>query len=248
MNPLRLSLALLLSLITTAAAQQADRDPRPRLTVAGEAQVSAKPDRAVVTLGATAQADQAADAQQQINQVMTKAIDAIKQAGIAEDKIQTAGLSLYPVYSEHGDRPRPANQPQEPRIVGYRASNTIRITLDDITAVGPIIDAGITAGANQLEGVSFELKDDTAQRAEALKQAAANARQKANALAAATGVNLDSLHEIIEGGVSIVPPQPMTRHAAFAMETATPVQPGQVQIQAAVTLTYVISKNQVQDQ
>ncbi len=242
----QIALVVLLSL-AAAAYGQADRlvDIGPTLSVTGEAQVSARPDRAVVVLGAIAQSEQADAAQQQINQIMTRAIAAVRDAGIAEEQIQTAGLSLYPVYTDH--QPRAMQNAQEPRIIGYRASNTVRVTVDDLAAIGRVIDAGIKAGANQLQGVTFELKDDTAQRAEALKQAAANARAKATALAAATGVTLESMHGIVEGGVQVIPP-PMYRAAPMvAMEAGTPVQPGQIQVQANVTITYRIANNQVRD-
>ncbi len=211
----------------------------PTITVTGEATVSAKPDRAVVSLGAVAQADDAAAAQEQVNGIMQKAIDAIRQVGVPEEQIQTAGLSLHPVYSQP-DRNRPVNEQHTPTIVAYRASNTVRVRLDDLDLIGKAIDAGINAGANQLEGISFELKDDTQTRAQALEQATRNAHHKAEVIAGASGTRLVALHNITEGGVNIITPVYRGARAVAAMEMSTPVQPGEVQIQGSVTVTYRI--------
>lgn len=234
------SLLTILFLTTAVSAQPIHPMPDfPTITVTGEATVAAKPDRAVVSLGAVAQADDAAAAQQRVNDIMQKAIDAIRQAGAPEDQIQTAGLSLHPVYSQPDRRAQNA-EPHTPTIVAYRASNTVRVQLDDLDLIGKVIDAGINAGANQLEGISFELKDDTQPRSQAIQQATHNARQKADVIAVASDTRLSTPHNITEGGVNIITPVYRGARAMAAMEMDTPVQPGQVQIRASVTVTYRI--------
>ena len=227
-----------------------DRDERPRLgppmlTVTGEGESSARPDRAVVRLGAAAQAESASAAQEQVNQVMQAAIEAIRAAGIREEMISTAGIALYPVYSDHTPRPMPAGQqrPPEPRIVAYRASNGVRVIVDDLSKVGDVIDEGVKAGANQIEELSFQLKDDTAARRNALTSAAKQARAKADAIAQAMGLRIDSVIDVTEGGVHVLRPRmELARAGVAAMDAAgTPVQPGQVDVQATVTVTYRVS-------
>ena len=237
-------LPLLIVLLLTAAvsAQPMNAMPDfPTITVTGEATVAVKPDRAVIGLGAVAQADDAAAAQQRVNEIMHKAIDAIRQVGVPEDRIQTAGLSLQPVYSQPGRRQMQDGEGHVPTIVGYRASNTVRVQLDDLELIGKVIDAGITAGANQLEGINFEIKDDTQPRSQALEQATANARSKADVIAQAAGTPISVLHNITEGGVHIIAPVYRGVRAMAAMEMDTPVQPGQVQIRASVTVTYRVN-------
>jgi uncharacterized protein YggE len=110
--------------------------------------------------------------------------------------------------------------------------------------VGPAVDAGLGAGANQVEGVSFGLRDELAARQQALAQAAAGARQKAQALATALGVQLGELLEAAEGGAQVVVPRfAMARMASesLAMDTTTPVSPGQITVEATVTVTYRIA-------
>ncbi|MGH7213989.1 MAG: SIMPL domain-containing protein [Tepidisphaeraceae bacterium] len=216
------------------------RHPVPSLTVSGDAEVSVAPDRATVRLGAVGQAPTAAEAQNKVNEVVARAIDAIKDAGIDEKDIQTSGLSLQPVYTQpqRGEAMAPDFQP---RIVAYRASNTVQVTVNDVAKVGDAIDAGVKSGANQLEGISFDLKDDAAQRREALAQAVQEARAKAEALATAAGVKLGAFLDISESGVQVFPHQmPMMAMRAEMGHAATPVQPGQVRVHASVTLRYRI--------
>lgn len=210
----------------------------PTLTVGGRGEVFARPDRAVIRLGAQAQATEAAAAQATVNEVMQKGLDEIKKLGIAERAIRTSGLNLYPVYTN----PRPDRDGEEPRVAGYRAANTIQITIDDLALVGKIIDAGVSAGANRLEGVTFELRDDLPQRKQALERAIEEAKSKARAMAPALDVKLGKLREVIEGGIAIEPPQPLfarTMRASFGAAD-TPVQPGELRVEATVTLRYEI--------
>ena len=212
----------------------------PALRVTGNAQTQAAPDHAQVRLGAFAQAAEAAQAQDQVNQIMQRALAAVKELGIDEKNIRTADLSLYPIHDQPRPMPGREHEPQEPRIVGYRASNTVVVDLDDLSKIGPVIDACVGVGANQLQGVHFSLKDDAEARAAALEKAVGDARKKAEALARAAGMRLGPIMELIEGGAYIQPPQPMMGARGMAMEMAapTPVQPGQLDIHASVIMVF----------
>jgi len=207
------------------------------LRVAGDGQVQVSPDYATVRVGATAQAEEASAAQDQVNQVMQKALAGLREMGIAEEKIRTSDLSLWPVY----DQPQPDDRGmmRPPNIVGYQASNVISVELEDLGKIGAVIDACVAAGANQLQGVEFGLRNDTRAKSEALRRAVAAARTKAEVLAQAAGMPLGPLVELNEGGVDFQPPpQPMYGRMAMDMAAATPVQPGQMTVTARVTLVY----------
>jgi uncharacterized protein YggE len=122
-----------------------DRRMPPLISVSGRAEVGVKPDLAVLRLGATAQADSAAEAHGRVSQIMSAAIENIRALDVPEESISTSSLTMYPVYSQPG--PREVNF--EPRIVGYRASNTIRIELTDLQAVGAVTDAAVGSGASR---------------------------------------------------------------------------------------------------
>jgi uncharacterized protein YggE len=227
---------ILVAVIGVAAAHGAGNpDPSvPAITVNGSGEVSAAPDRAVVSLGAVVEAKQAVDAQKQLAQVMQRVLKDIKALGISDEKIRTSGLSLQPMYSHPA--PRAGQEPEAPRIVGYRASNTVRVQVDDIERIGSVIDAGITAGANQLTGLSFELKDDLKYRQQALKIAAQEARSKAEAIAAALNLQLGEVLDVREEGAHV--PHPVERRLAAPAAVGTPIQPGQVQVTAAVSVRF----------
>jgi uncharacterized protein len=208
--------------------------PVPAITVNGTGDVAAAPDRAAVNLGAVIEAKQAVDAQRQLAQVMQRVLKDLKALGIPEEKTRTSGLSLNPVYAHPS--PKAGQDPEAPRIVGYRASNTVRIQVENIERVGAVIDAGIAAGANQLAGLSFEVKDELTYRQQALSIAAREARVKAEAIAAALNLQLGEVLEVREEGVPTL--YPMERRLAAPAAAGTPIQPGQIQVGAAVSVRF----------
>jgi uncharacterized protein YggE len=189
-------------------------------------------------LGAVAQAETAGAAQSQVNTIMSRALHSIRALGIDEKAIRTSGLFVQPVFSQP---PRGGGAGYEPTIVGYRAGNTVVVRLDDLELLGRVIDAGVAAGANQISGPSFSLADDTPQRREALARAVRQARVKAEAIAAAMGERIVAVRSVVEGGSS--PGRPPMEYARAAA-VGTPVEPGQVLVQASVTITYVIAPTQ----
>jgi uncharacterized protein YggE len=209
----------------------------PVLTVSGSGQARVAPDEATVRLGVLAQAPTAREAQERVNRIAGAILDAVRKLGLPAERIQTTGLNLGPQYAQG----RTADQ--GPRITGYQASNTVGILVDDLAKVGPVIDAGLAAGANNLDGVEFGLRNDAAARAAALTDAVREARGKAEALAKALQVRLVEIVEVAEGNVAVSPPPFRARGMAMAAEamTATPVSAGQVGVDATVTVRWRIA-------
>jgi uncharacterized protein YggE len=207
------------------------------LVVNGNAQVMAAPDQAIVRLGIVRQSANAQAAQEQANAVGQEILNAIRRLGIAPQQVQTSRLILSPVYA-----PRTPESRDAPRIVAYNATNSVAVRVEDLSLVGSVIDAGLKAGANQLDGVQFGLKNDLPSREQALKEAVQEARSKAQVMADALRVNLVEVIEATEGGVSILPQAEQVAFAArLAAAPETPVAPGQIQVQANVTIRYRIS-------
>jgi uncharacterized protein YggE len=222
-----------------AQMNDSDEQPVPSITVNGSGEVRMAPDEAVVRLGVVAQSSTARQAQQEVNRTAQAILEGMAALGIPEKAIQTSQLVLSPVY----DQPGPRQQaPSEPRIVGYRASNVVSVRLTDLAKVGPAIDAATESGANQVQGVDFQLRDDLEARQKALAQAVEEARAKARTIASALGVDLGPVLDVQEGGISIHRPQlGGTRMLAMEARTAeTPVAAGEVTISANVTLRYRI--------
>jgi uncharacterized protein YggE len=203
------------------------------LVVTGTSEVLAVPDEAIVRLGIIRQASVAETAQEQANAVAQEILSAITKVGVPSKDIQTARLVLSPVYNPRGS---------DQRIVSYNATNTVSVRLDNLAVVGNVIDAGLKAGANQLEGVQFRLRNELPSRQEALKEAVQEAHGKAQAMADALRVNLSEVIEASESGVSVVPrAQAFALSAAAASAPPTPVSPGEIEIRANVTIRYRIT-------
>jgi uncharacterized protein YggE len=209
------------------------------LTVGGHGEVSAAPDRAVLRLGAVAQATKASEAQSQVNQVVQNVIKGIKSLGVADKNIATIDLSIYPVYGNQ--QPEPQGQTTQPVIRGYRASNIIRVQIEKLERLGDVIDAGLNAGANRIEGLSFDLKDDGEFRTQALRLATAEADAKASAIARAMEAEIVGIKQISETGINLMRPQMDSGPVFSARAAATPVQAGQVRVEASLTVTYYIT-------
>ncbi len=245
-----LSAGGLLAIMACSAAAQAAAEAGPAapgtITVRGQGRALAAPDEAVIEMGAVTQADRADLAQSQVNQIVTRAITSITGLGVPAGRIQTSGISLSPVYS--GTAPAPSvgatgGVVQEPRVIGYRASNVLRIEIDNLRVLGQVIDQAVLAGANQLHDLNFDVRDDRSLRREAITRATSDARLKAEAIAAALGVRILSVRQVEEAGVALVRPEVQYRQVASAAReaiAATPVQPGQVRVDAEVNVTYLI--------
>jgi len=230
---------LLLFVLSLGSVRGQNQAPVPSLSVTGNAEVRVTPDQAHVRLGVTQEGSTAQEAQQKANTIGEAILSGLRQLGIDPKRIQTAQLTLYPIYTGGVESMRN----EKPRIVGYRASNVVSVIVDKIEQVGPVVDAGLKAGSNQVEGISFGLKDDSAVREQALAEAAVEARSKANAIAKALNVQILGIQEVTEGGVSIVPVMARADMMMAKSELAPPpVAPGEVTVNATLTVKYQITK------
>ena len=96
--------------------------------------------------------------------------------------LKTVNYSLSPTYKYQNGH--------EPALTGYSAANIVQVTLDDLTKISNVIDAAAQAGANNVRGIAFTLRDQDAVHADALRKAAAKARADAEVLAAALGLKI----------------------------------------------------------
>jgi hypothetical protein len=235
--------ALALAACTATATAQRDaptttqhnQDDRATLTVTGEATVSVAPDRAIVRLGAFAEAEDADEAQSQVNETVADITAAIRALEIEGVTIQTQNLSLAPRYGDRRDRSG------DRQITGYRANLTIAVTVDTIDRAGDIVDAALDEGANTLQGISFTLRDDAEATRDALRQAVQDARTKAEAIAGALGQPLANLLEARETTAQPSRPIPMQGRAMMEMSSAaapTPIETGELDVSASIQLTY----------
>ena len=246
MNPIKFALAplaLALSLSGTTAMAQAVQAPiaatSALLTVNAEGKTARVPDLAVFNAGVTSQGKTAGEALSANAADMTRVIAALKQAGIADKDIQTSQISLNPLYGQ------PVVQPngmviQEPRIIGYQATNSVMIRSRDIKNFGKVLDALVASGANQVNGPSFQLADPSAANDEARVSAIKTARARAELYARAAGLRVARIVSISESG-GYAPPQPMYARAMKAEADSTPISAGEVEAAVSVTVQFELA-------
>lgn len=198
------------------------------LEVLATAEVSRAPDLAELTAGVVTSAALAQPAMAENASRMAATVAALRRAGVADRDIQTSSLSLQPQYRYADGQP--------PQLIGYQASNQVRVTVRRPAEAGRLIDALVAAGANTVNGPAFRLSDPSAALDEARTKAVQTARARADLYARAAGLKVRRIASISEGGESGRPPIIVTaarRMSAEAMAD-TPVAPGEVEL--AVTL------------
>ena len=194
------------------------------ITVTGNGTVDATPDRASFDFGVTTNGATAAEALSRNASQARAIIDALKKAGIASSAIQTAQVSLWPQTSSNGRV-----------ITGYQASNSVLVTAA-LGKAGALVDAAVGAGANNVDGPNLDTADTSSLRNEALKQALAEAKGKAQAIAEAAGLTLGAPLKVREG--SQATPIVYAAGLEAPARAAPPIEAGTQKIQASVTVTY----------
>jgi hypothetical protein len=229
MTTIKYTAALLLGLSALPAAAQDNG-----LTVTGTGQVVASPDMARLSLGVLAQARTAAQAVRDMSADMEKVMASLTAAGVAQEDIQTSGLrvDVQQSYDE---------ATQSSRITGYIAAIDVSIQVLDLSKLGQTLDAVVQEGANQMNGLRFDLQDREPALNDARRAAVADALAKAALYAQAAGMALGPVQSLTEGVASSGTPQPMMRMAMDSTENV-PVAAGQITISADVTVTWAFGE------
>lgn len=226
--------APLLSVMLLAAPLAAQPAPPPRptiLSLSAEGRVTAQPDLAELSAGVVSSAATAAAAMADNSRAMTAMVAALRKAGVAAADIQTSNLSLNPQYRYESNKP--------PVLTGYQASNTVNLKVRNLAGTGALIDAMVTAGANQINGPSFSLASPEAALDEARAAAVATARARAELYARAAGLKVKRIESITEGNAMPPQPRPIMRMAmADSVAAAPPVEAGEVGLTVSVNVSF----------
>jgi len=210
--------------------------PRPSISVTGRGEIMARPDILEITAGVHTRGASAQAAARENGDVMNRILAALKEHGIAEKDVQTTRLSVSPQYNQPNPR---SHEEYVPRIVGYVVENQVRIVSRRLDQAGPLLDAVMNAGANQVHGVQFRIEHPEKLYDEARKRAMADAKGKAMLLAGEAGVVVGPPRSISEHEGNVVQPQPMFRAAAMAGSAPMlPVAPGEERISVNVSVVY----------
>lgn len=206
------------------------------LSARGEARLA--PDMAYASAGVVTRADSASAALRENAEQMSGVFRELERAGIARRDIQTAQLSVNPVYSN----PQRDSGETERRIVGYEARNTVTATVRDLDTLGRTIDALVEAGANQLDGVNFAHSDPTEARDEARRRAMTELLRLRDLYAEAAGIEVGPLTTLSEQ--SFQQPQPLAyaRMEMASADMATEVAPGELVIAVTVNAGWALPR------
>jgi uncharacterized protein YggE len=203
--------------------------PPPHIATSAVGEARLTPDRANVRVGVQTRAATAAAAARENNTRQEAIIAAIKALGIPAEQITTESYSVYP--ETRSDR-----EGQKPTVTSYVVSNVVRVEVRRTEQVGPVIDAALAKGANQVHSLEFFSSNSDAGRRQALANAIEKARGDAEAMARAAGGSLGMLLELSSSDMG---PRPMFRvdqlRMGVAESRATPVEPGELTVQVSVT-------------
>jgi len=212
--------------------------PDRTITVLGQGSVSVEPDIASSTLGVQATAATIKEAVEENSTTMNRVLEAVKAAGVAEDDIHTQHFSVYEDRSASPERMLSRVQQSgrsAERGTVYRVDNTVTVVIRDIERVGAVLDAALGAGANTVHGVTFtvESREEPAKRARVI--ALRDAREKADELARAAGLSVGPVVRIQASGDGY---SPLRFAMAEGLGGAGPFNPGQLDVNAAVEVTF----------
>lgn len=204
------------------------------INVTGNAQVILAPDIAYISIGVHSEAKSASEAVTSNNSQTQAVIDAIKAQGVDPKDIQTTNFSVY-----QQEKFSPSG---ESLGTFFMVDNTVYVTIRDITKIGAILDAAISAGANNIYGITFDVQNKEAALATGRDQAMVDAQTQAEQLAKAAGVTLGAVQNISYYSSS---PSPIyydnkVAPAGVGGGGSVPISTGQLTLTVSVSVTYGI--------
>lgn len=211
------------------------------ISVSGFGEASGQPDIAYITVGVDVTDPDVGKAVTENSERVEAVRQALLDAGIAADDIQTAGFSVWPEDKYNPQTGLPSGE----RV--YHVNNSLNIKVRDLSKAGSVINTALDAGANSVHGLSFGVEDSVALENEARTRAIADARRKAEHIAQALGVTLGDPIMVTEGGAPMMPPVVMYPEMAAADGAgmgggaAVPVSPGQLTVSQSISIVYSIS-------
>jgi uncharacterized protein len=201
------------------------------INVMGNGEVTATPDIAYLFLGVVTDKTTTSEAQNANSITMNNVIAAIKKAGIKDEDIKTTDYSIYPKYNY--DETTKVNT-----LVGYTVSNTLNVTVKDISKVGQIIDTAVANGANDCNSISFGVSDYEKYYNMALVNALSNAQGKAKAISNFLNIKLTAPITITENSSGTPNIYPISLKDTSSSSASTSIQAGIYKIKANVSLVF----------
>jgi uncharacterized protein len=209
----------------------------PSITVTGEGHAFARPDQVHITMGVVSESKTAAVALSNNNTKMDALIKTLSGKGIADKDILTSNFSVNPQYRYDN-----VGGQQRSTLIGYQVSNDVQVKIRNLSSLGDILDAVVTSGANNVNGINFSLAEPAPVLDQARIKAMTDAKRKAEIYANAAGVKIGRVLYITESSGMIQPPRPMgIKMRAYApQEASVPIATGEQESSASITVVYAI--------
>jgi hypothetical protein len=214
---------------------QANVPAAPRtITVVGEGKVRVKPDVAQASIGVEVINGDVKQASADATAVMEKLLEALKAQGVAENDIQTSYFNVWV------ERPySPEGTPSTEAL--YHVSNTVNVTIRDLSKVATTLGAAIEAGANSVNSVTFSVADPSELEIQARQQAIEKALAKAQELAGLNNVTLGEVVSVSEMAPGAIPLYDAARYAqGVGGGGVGPISPGEVEVSVQLEVAYAI--------
>jgi uncharacterized protein YggE len=202
------------------------------VTVRGHALARAEPDEAVLWITLSALDDAPGAALSDVSARSNALVALLDEVGIAGSDRSTTGVTVYEDF-DHTERGR--------RSLGHRAVSRVSVRLSDPELIGRLI-AEATANLDaRIDGPSWLISLDNPIRLEAARQAAADARRKAEAYADGVGAKLGELVRLSERGDQHVAIRGLAAASRGPrMVEPVPVEPGEHEVTASIEATFVL--------
>lgn len=223
-----LAAAVAVAVVRPGAAHGSSEPSTRTVTVEGTATARVVPDTALFTFGFDSEGSTAKGALGENAAHMRRVISALLRVGVAREDLQTQNVSVYPRQNDNGD------------VVGYSANGSVVATVRRLARAGAVVDAAVAAGANQTSGPQFDRSSRSELKQNALREAFADARAKAEALAGEAGASLGDVRRI-EESAQAPEPYPIGVYGDAVRLAKTPIEPGTQQARATVTVTFSLA-------
>lgn len=206
------------------------------ITVTQRSTQKLTPDMASVVFSVQENGDTPEEAQEESSAACDSVIKALEAAGVEEKSIQTTDYYMSPEYDYSGDTEK---------LTGYQV--TVNLTVTDLTVdeTGDILDAGVKGGASGVYNVEFTSSEYDEAYEKALQKALSDSYKKAEALAETAGSSIEGVQSVTEGYQD--DSQRYDSGNTYYGETASAadsagaaVMPGQLEIDAEITVVYTM--------
>jgi len=236
-TPILLILVIASLALTACAAPSAasgvNTPAQRQLTVTGNGKVNVAPDVAYINIGVHTEAASVGEALANNTRQSQQVSDALKVLGLTDQDIQTTAFNVYPQqnYGPQG----------EMLDIKYVVDNSVYVSVHDLTKLGQILDTVVKSGANNINGITFDISDRSAALSAARKAAVEDAQTQAQELADSAGAKLGEVQYINVSSYT----QPYGTYSlkgdgGMAASSNVPVSAGQIQVVVDVNLTYLL--------